>query len=626
MTRVFILNVLALLFAQELEGEMVSLSSAQVRLKRLGYLAMAVLVVLATRLWYLQIVQGSVYEALSLGNRVRVIPVVAPRGKILDRNNVALASNRLAFCVSVVPQDMSDKKETIAWLSEVLGMTPEAIEQKLSSPRRPFEPIKIKADVDPTIVVTIGERRTEFPGVIIEEVPVRHYACGDLASHVIGYTREIDAEELKAHKGEGYGPGDLIGKVGIEKALEEYLRGIDGGEQVEVNSLSQPIRVLGSVAPVAGYDVVLTIDRKIQAAAEKALESQLEALSKAPKTKKAQAGVVIAMDPRTGEILAMASKPSYDPNIFVGELSSQDLEFLTSSPSPQPNRAINHTYAPGSTFKVVTALTALEEDKVNLDTRFFCSGKDPASGKSCWTLERGRGHGALDIIGGISESCNIVFYELGRRVGIDDLAEAARRFGLGQSTGMTMFPRDQAGLVPDREWKRRSFKGYDQRWYPLETLDVAIGQGALLVTPLQLANVYAAIAERGVLRQPMIAKAVISSDGKTVKEFQPTVINNLSISAKSWDILEEGLEKVVSEGTARGAFSGFPVRVAGKTGTAENPQGPSHAWFACYAPLEDPEIVVLAMIEHGSSGASYAAPVARQVLEEYFGISYEESE
>jgi len=332
------------------------------------------------------------------------------------------------------------------------------------------------------------------------------------------------------------------------------------------------------------------------------------------------------MDPRTGEILAMTSKPSYNPNMFVGELSSKDLEFLTSSPSPQPNRAISHTYAPGSTFKVITALTALEQGKVDLGTRFFCTGKDPASAKSCWTVERGRGHGTLDIIGGISESCNIVFYELGRRVGIDDLAETARMFGLGQSTGITMFPRDQTGLVPDRAWKIRNFKGYDQRWYPLETLDVAIGQGALLVTPLQLANVYAAIAEKGVLRQPMIVKAVLSSDGKTVRDFQPTVMNNLRISAKSWDILEQGLEKVVSEGTARSVFRGFPVRVAGKTGTAENPQGPSHAWFACYAPVEDPEIVVLVMIEHGTSGASYAAPVAKQVLEEYFGISYEESE
>ncbi len=206
------------------------------------------------------------------------------------------------------------------------------------------------------------------------------------------------------------------------------------------------------------------------------------------------------------------------------------------------------------------------------------------------------------------------------------MAKVARRFGLGQSTGIVMFPKDQAGLVPDREWKMKNFKGYDRTWYPIETLDVAIGQGALLVTPLQLANVYSAIAQRGILRRPMIVKTVLDSDGRVVKEFQPTVVSNISMSTQSWGILDEGLQSVVSEGTAQGAFIGFPLRVAGKTGTAQNPQGPSHAWFACYAPLEEPEIVVLVMIEHGSSGAAYAAPVARQVLEEYFGISYEESE
>ncbi|NLS44452.1 MAG: penicillin-binding protein 2 [Firmicutes bacterium] len=603
-----------------------SLSFAQTRIRRLGYLVLAVLIILAARLWYLQIIHGSVYEALSEGNRVRVIPVAAPRGKVLDRNGVPLSSNRLALCVSVVPQDISDKNKTVTWLSEVLGMAPESIEEKLASPGRPFEPIRIKADTDPSTVMVIGERRTEFPGVVIEEIPVRHYAFGDFASHILGYTREINAEELKARKGEGYKLGDLIGKVGIERTFEAYLRGTDGGEQVEVNSLSQPIRILGRVAPVPGCDVVLTIDGNIQAAAEKALESRLRILSGSEKTRKAQAGVVIVIDPRSGEILAMTSKPSYDPNMFVGELSLKDMESLTSSPSPQPNRAISHTYAPGSTFKFVPALAALEQGEVNLDTRFFCSGRDSDSGKLCWVMEQGRGHGRLDIIGGISESCNIVFYELGRRVGIDNLASTARMFGFGQPTGITVSPKDQAGLVPDKEWKKRNFKGYDQKWYPTETLDVAIGQGALLVTPLQLAIAYSAIAGKGSLYQPMIVKAVIDSDGNIVEEYKPVIVNHLPISKTSWDILGQGLERVISHGTAKEAFKGFPLKAAGKTGTAENPHGPSHAWFACYAPAENPEIVVLVMIEHGISGATHAAPIARQVLEEYFRISYEGSE
>ena len=457
-------------------------------------------------------------------------------------------------------------------------------------------------------------------------MPVRNYDLGDTAAHILGYTREIDGEELKTYRNENYKLGDQIGKVGIEKEFEKYLRGTDGGEQVEVNSLSQPIRVLGSAQPIPGCNVILTINNRIQFAAEKALETQLRELSKSPETNKARAGVVIAMDPRNGEILALTSKPSYDPNIFVGELSQEDLRFLNSLPSPQPNRAISYCYAPGSTFKVLTVLAALEKNKVDLRTKFFCSGRDSSSGKACWTVERGRGHGELNLIEGISESCNIVFYELGRRVGIDDLAQTSKMFGLGQSTGINLFPKDQIGLVPDRKWKKENFTGYDQTWYLTETLDVAIGQGALLVTPLQLANVYSAIAQRGVLWKPMIVKSIIDPLGETVSEFHPTVLNRIFIPDSTWDILEEGLKGVITSGTAKNAFSGFPLKVAGKTGTAQNPQGPSHAWFACYAPVEKPEIVVLCMIEHGTSGASYAAPVARKVLEEYFEISNEELE
>lgn len=600
-----------------------SLSPVQARLKHFTYLIIAVFTILGLRLWYLQVMRGSAYEALSQGNRVRVIPVLGPRGRILDRNGVPLATNRLALSVSIVPQDVPDMNATVAKLAEILNMPPDSIEQKLRAPRRPFEPVRIRADVDPAVVATIGEQRTDLPGVIIEETPVRSYVFGEFASHLLGYTREIDADELKSYRSKGYRPGDLIGKVGIERSFEEDLRGVDGGEQVEVNSLSQPIKVLGSVAPTRGNDVVLTIDSELQTAAELALEGQLESLSKSPKTKDTKAGVVIAIDPRTGEILAMVSKPAYDPNMFVGELSPDDLKALSTSPSPQPNRATSHAYAPGSTFKVITVLAALEKGKVTPNDRFACTGRDPESGKACWTVDRGRGHGGQDLIQGISNSCNIVFYELGRRVGIDDLAEFSRMFGLGKPTGINLFPTDLAGLVPDREWKRRTFKGYDQRWYPMETLDVAIGQGALLVTPLQLASVYAAIASGGILREPMVVRSVLSPDGRLIREFGPKMARRLPISKRSFEALEQGLAKVVSEGTAQAAFSGFPIPAAGKTGTAQNPAGASHGWFAGYAPLGDPEIVVLVLVEHGTGGSLAAAPVARKVMDAYFGTGDE---
>jgi len=595
-------------------------SPVQNRLKHLGLVALVVLVILAARLWHLQIMRGETYEALSQGNRVRVIPVPAPRGKILDRNGVPLATSRMAFSVSIVPQDVTDMDNTIARLAPVLGMSPESIKEKLAAPRRPFDPVRLKTDVDPSVVTAIGEQRTDLPGVVIEEIPVRRYVYGDFASHLIGFIREIDSSELKTYKDKGYRPGDLIGKVGVERTFEEYLRGVDGGEQVEVNSLSQPIKVLGSLAPVPGDDVVLTIDQRVQAAAERALSEELDELSKSPKTSEAKAGAVVAMDPRTGEILAMVSKPSFDPNMFVGELSKEELAFLSSTPSPQPNRVTSHTYPPGSAFKIITAIAALERHKVTLDDTFVCTGRDPQSGKACWTVEHGRGHGKEDLLAGIANSCNIVFYELGRRVGIDDLAMYARVFGFGRPTGIDLFPGDASGLVPDRAWKRMNFKGYDQMWYPTETLDVAIGQGALLVTPLQLANAYATVAANGVMHVPMVARAILAPDGKVIREFTPEVASTVNVSQESLDILKQGLAKVVTEGTAAAAFKGFPIPTAGKTGTAQNPSGASHGWFAGFAPIDNPEIVVVVLVEHGTGGSLAAAPVARKVMEAYFGL------
>ncbi len=592
----------------------------QTRLKRLGFFVGVVLVVLASRLWHLQIMHGATYEALSRGNRVRLIPVTAPRGRILDRRGVPVVTSRMAFSVSIVPQDVPDIEETIEKLAIVLEMTPEDIRRKLQAPRRPFEPVRIKTDVDPVIVTTVGERRTDLPGVVIEELPVRNYIYGDFASHLLGYMREVDAAEIEVYRSRGYRPGDLIGKVGVERAFEEYLRGVDGGEQVEVNSLSQPIKVLGSLPPVSGNDLVLTIDRDVQLAAEKALASELETLARSPQTRNAKAGAVLAIDPRTGEILAMVSEPSYDPNMFVGELGPDELRFLSSSPSPQPNRAVSHTYPPGSTFKAITVLAAAERGKVTGEDTFMCTGRDPVSGKVCWTAERGRTHGKQDLITGIANSCNIVFYELGRRVGIDDLAAFAREFGLGRSTGIALFPQDPPGLVPDRSWKSLTYKGYDQRWYPDETLDVAIGQGALLTTPLQLANVYAAVAAGGTLYRPTVVRAVLAPDGRVIREFAPEVAARIDVSEDALAVLKRGLARVVSEGTAAAAFAGFPVPAAGKTGTAQNPAGDSHAWFAGFAPVDSPEIVVLVLVEHGTSGALAAAPVARKVMEAYFGI------
>lgn len=579
-----------------------------------------IFILLAVRLWQLQIIKGDSYATLAEGNRVRLIRVMAPRGRFLDRNGVLLVGSRMAFSVSIIPQVTPEIGSVAGKLAKILGIDEKVILDKIKAPgRRPFEPVRIQTNVDPRTVIEIEEHRLDLPGVMIEEIPVRNYINGEFAAHLFGYIGEIDLDELKRRQDRGYRPGDIVGKTGLEKMYEEFLHGEDGGEQVEVNSLGRPIRVLGSKDPVPGDDIVLTIDGTVQAAAERALSEELELLSKSQKTKNARAGAVIAIDPRNGEILAMVSKPGYDPNYFVGGITPERWKELNNPLNPLTNRVISATYPPGSTFKVITAIAALEDKKVTPDDEFLCTGRDPISKKACWIWSsRHRGHGRLNLVGGIQNSCNIVFYELGRRVGIDSLSTWARRFGLGAPTGIQLPPGERVGLVPDREWKRRNFKGSNRKWYPIETLDVAIGQGALSVTPLQLGEVYVAIANGGTFYKPFVVREILSPEGRVLKSFGPEVTGHVNISDSTLAVMKEGLTAVVEKGTAAGSFRGFPIPVAGKTGTAENPPHDSHGWFAAFAPVDKPEIVVLVFVEHGTSGSLAAAPVARKVLDAYF--------
>ncbi|HHV62806.1 MAG TPA: penicillin-binding protein 2 [Firmicutes bacterium] len=590
------------------------------RYKVFGTIVTIIFILLAARLWQLQIIKGDSYAALAEGNRVRLIRVMAPRGRFLDRNGVPLVASRMAFSVSIVPQATPDIADVAGKLARILGIDEKMIYDKINAPgRRPFEPVRLQTNVDPRTVIEIEEHRLDLPGVMIEEIPVRDYINGEFAAHLFGYIGEIDMGELKKYQDRGYRPGDIVGKTGLEKMYEEFLHGEDGGEQVEVNSIGRPIRVLGSKDPIPGDDIVLTIDANVQAAAERALSEELELLSKSRKTKNARAGAVIAIDPRNGEILAMVSKPGYDPNYFVGGITPERWRELNNPLNPLTNRVINATYPPGSTFKVITAIAALEGKKVTPDEEFVCRGRDPISKKACWIWSsKHQGHGRLNLVGGIQNSCNIVFYELGRRVGIDSLSAWAKRFGLGAATGIELPPGERVGLVPDRDWKRRNFKGSNRRWYPIETLDVAIGQGALSVTPLQLANVYVALANGGTFYRPFVVREILSPDGTVVRSFGPEITGHVDISESTLATVKEGLAAVVQKGTAAGSFRGFSIPVAGKTGTAENPPHDSHGWFAAFAPVDKPEIVVLVFVEHGTSGALAAAPVARKVLDAYF--------
>ncbi|MBE3575424.1 MAG: penicillin-binding protein 2 [Firmicutes bacterium] len=603
-------------------------------LKVLTGLVAAIFFLLSSRLWYLQIVRGEEYQRRSVSNSVRLLSVPAPRGLFLDRHGRPLVNNRLAYSVSVLPKELdamspSQRRQVLELLGRLLNIPGPRVEERVAQARQrqPYAPVVLASDLDARTLIQVEERRMDLPGVLIEEIPLRNYPYGPLAAHAFGYLGQMSQSDWERLKGRGYAPSDSIGQTGLERDYEQYLRGRDGGQQVEVDNLSRPVKVLGKVAPVPGANLILTLDGRVQQAAEQALDEQLKALRETG-CPHAYAGAVVALDPNTGAILAMASRPAYDPNKFVRGVSAAYWNALSANPyHPFQNRVTQGTYAPGSTFKVVTLAAALEYGKTKPDELFFDGGRDPVyPQKTCWIYpQTGHGHGQQNLVQALQNSCNVVFYELGRRVTIDPLAEVARRLGLGQPTGLKLYPGESAGIIPDRAWKKSYYakSAPDQQiWYPIETLDVSIGQGAVAVTPLQLANMYAAIANGGVLYTPYLVQAVQSPDGRILESFQPQVRRRFQWPKEVQTLLREGLRAVVTEGTAALPFRDFPIPVAGKTGTAEITSGGTevNAVFAGFAPVDHPQIAVAVVIERGGHGGSSAAPVAKKVLEAFFGL------
>jgi len=593
---------------------------------------MVVFGILIVRLWFLQIMEGATKMDESKKNQTRTIKISAPRGIFYDRNGLILVSNRISHNVSVVPEDIKDKPEVLSLLSGILKISEADLKEKIKpNPKHPISPyqyIPIAKDLDPDTVIKLREAKLDLPGVEVDEVPIRFYPYGEFASHLFGYIREINEEELSKFKDRNYQLGDTIGKFGLERSYEESLRGTDGGKVFEVDILGRPLRQLEFKDPKPGNNLSLTIDQKIQAVAEKALDDELKFLQKYSKYKNARSGAVLALDPRNGNILAMASKPGFDPNIFVGTITTDEAQKLFNNKLyPLTNRAIQGEFAPGSTFKPITVFSALMENKVTPTEKFYCNGYDPIWGKKfkCWVVDSQTGpkkHGAEAVDEGLKNSCNIVMAELGRRVGPDALARYSRFFGLGKPTGINLYPNESSGFVPDTAWKQ---KAKHEEWYPMETGHFSIGQGFLTVTPIQLAQVYAAIANNGKVYRPRIVSRITEPNGRTEVTFKPQLILDLKISKDVKDIIQKGLEEVVAEGgTASGAFQGFPLNkypVAGKTGTVQRTNYDNNAVFACYAPSVKPQIVVVVFIEQGGSGSGAAAPVARKILEAYFNVN-----
>jgi len=577
------------------------------RLRVLGILMVLVIAVLIGRAGYLQIYEGEYYAGLADGNRIRIIPAVAPRGTFYDRNGQLLVTNRPGFTVSLLPLTSPIKEEVIERLSALVHVPVEDIKAKIAG-HSGFDPIRIKADVTPDIVSIIEEQKELYPGVMIENTPIRDYVLKQEGAHTFGYVSEINDEELKEKKADGYKSGDIIGKFGLEKIYDTYVRGEDGGDQVEVDVSGKPVKRLGRKVPVPGDDLVLTIDKDLQTAAEKAVDDRLAAIH-------ASAAAAVVLNPQTGEVLAMVSRPAFDPNLFAHGISSKDWAKLNNNPfHPMDNKTISGEYPPGSTFKIVTGTAALTEGKVAPEEKIFDSGHH-------WIIPKGNAEGeALGWINfqeALAHSDNVYFYEMGNRLGIDLLEKYARMFGLGQRTGIDL-PYEAKGLVANREYKKKNFEDGD--WYLSETFDAAIGQGFNLVTPLQAAMVMGEIAADGKRYKPHLVSRIQTQDGDVIKEFQPELLSELQVPANVIKLVQEGLHDVTKFGTAASTFRGFPVDIAGKTGTAENSQGRDHGWFVAYGPFDNPNIVVAVIVEQGGFGSQSAVPIGREILEAAFHV------
>lgn len=571
-------------------------------------ISVLVIAVLIGRAAYLQIYQGEYYAGLADGNRIRIVPSMAPRGTFYDRNGELLVTNRPGFSVSLLPLTAPISDDVIARLSDLLKVPTDEIKTKIAG-HSGFNPIRIKTDVTPDIVSIIEEQKSQYPGVVIEVTPIRDYILKQEGAHTFGYVSEINDTELEKMKDEGYKSGDIIGKFGIEKIYDKELRGENGGQQVEVDVSGKPVQILGRKEPVPGDDLELTIDIKLQQAAEKAVDEQLTQIG-------AHAAAAVVMNPQTGEILAMVSRPAFDPNLFAHGISSKDWNQLNNNPyHPMDNKTITGEYPPGSTFKIVTGTAALTEGVVTPDEQIFDSGHH-------WIIPKGNADGEalgwLNFRSALAHSDNVYFYEMGNRLGIDRLEKYARMFGLGAKTGIDL-PYEASGLVANRRYKEKNFD--DGEWYLSETFDAAIGQGFNLVTPLQAAMVMGEIAADGKRYKPHVVNRIIAPDGSVVKDFQPELLSQLDVPEEDIKLVQDGLHDVTKYGTAASSFRGFTVDIAGKTGTAENSQGRDHGWFVAYGPFDNPNVVVAVIIENGGYGSQSAVPIGRKILEAAFGLN-----
>jgi penicillin-binding protein 2 len=566
-----------------------------------GYIIIGFFFILTIRLWQLQILQGDEYRRLSEENRLRIVKVAAPRGIIFDRNGIALVKNAPYYSVSLNPQGL--ERIDLTELAELLKIDKDSLAEKITEhqKRSLYEPLRIKEGLSSKEIAVIEARRSDFPGLSIDVDVTRDYLFGSVGAHLIGYLGKPNELQARSSDFKDVPSDAFIGQWGIERLYDRQLRGTPGGKIIEVDALGRELRLLKEKSPTRGEDIWLAMDVNVQKEAEESFGDK--------------AGAMVAIKPNTGELLAFVSKPSFDPNLFARGIKNEQWEELNQNRKlPLLNRALQSQYPPGSTFKIVTAIAALEEGSIDENSKVTCSG-GIAYGRwhfGCW---RKTGHGTVSLHRALVESCDVYFYEAGKKLGIDKIAAYARELGLGKETGIELV-KERRGLIPDTKWKEEK---RNQQWYLGETFNAAIGQGYVAVTPFQMAQLTSTVANGGYVYAPSLLRMTN----------RPEPVRKVKINQETLDLVKKGLFGVVNENGGTGYLAkSSMVSICGKTGTAQvvglrkdsknlSEMHRDHAWFVAFAPCETPEIALSVMVEHGGHGGAAAAPIAKKAIEAY---------
>jgi len=600
------------------------------RARAAALLIAALALVIVVQLVWLQVVQHDRFTDLAQGNRVRIEPQPAPRGVIYDRNGIILADNKPAYQLEIVPEEAGDVAATLRGLVRIGLLEADDLDEvrRIVRSRRSFDSVPIRLRLDDTDMARFAVHRFDFPGVDIRTRLARTYPYGEIAVHAVGYVGSISESDLRRIDRGAYAGTSAIGKVGVEAAYEDTLRGRNGRREIMVNARGRSVERAGALEAMLrtvpgdpGNDLFLTLDLEVQRVAEEAVRDQRAA--------------IVALDPNNGDVLALVSRPAFDPNLFTRGLSTAEFRALNDDPDrPLFNRALRGTYPPGSTIKPVVALAGLSYGVIDPLALHYCVGYFSLPGSRHRFRDwRPRGHGATDLRRAIAQSCDTFFYDMAARLGPERLHDFLAEFGLDQPTGIDIGG-EKSGLLPSPEWKRQAFrKASDQVWFPGETVIFGIGQGYMTSTPLQLAHMTAILATRGRNFRPRLVRAIRDPETQTITPVAPQALPAAAAGAAAdWDRVVDGMLAVMRGGTASRAAAGAPYTIAGKTGTAQvfsvaqnaryneaaiDERLRDHAWFVAFAPAEAPKIALAVIVENGRSGSGTAAPIARAIMDAY---------